>query len=464
MAGFATLGGDMLEQAASASLPSGGSGTPTTANPQLEIIQKLLAASQSGQTGKEPLTTFGTQVPQAVLPPAPVVNAPQVPQGSFQSKGEAQRAQKQANFNNIASIVKQGVDRIHQQKVQTMSADITRLLGALDGLNEAKSVGNQDAIKHNTDIINMLLDPTTPDGKKRIKAFQKAFNINLLGESKDTKSPEYQGLVKAYKDYSEAKAKGQDPLNPIAQRLTSAMPQREQLNPALQAQAAAIKAGLAPSANIQMQTAMKQIEVLQKAKSSDDKIAASKDIAKLYNTMKDVTSRRNLEGVMARIMSQGQLTEFKIRAAQGQTREKIAAMQSMLDQRLALMDKIAGNKQDSVVFNKVRDTAKELRERIKNNANKAAKDEAELDKQAKLGVFDRWRAGMSNADIDRLRQDGLAATFENNDLKNQLDGVEKQMKLLSTLGLMTAGSASDPEGMLLDQQADSDDSDDGGDN
>lgn len=251
MADFTSASGaDIFSSAATAGLvPPNASATPQ-ANPQ-EIINKLIASAQpnNGQVNGQPLTTFGAQPPQANIPPAAAVNAPQVPQGSFQSKGEAQRANKQALFNNVATIVKQGVDTVHQRKVAQVSQNVTRLLGALDGLNEAKASGNQEAIKHNMDIINMMLDPTTPEGKKRIKELQKAFNVNLLGESKDTKSPEYQGFLKAYKQYGEDKAAGKAAMNPIAQRLMAAMPQRAQLNPALAGQAAAVKAGIIPDAN-----------------------------------------------------------------------------------------------------------------------------------------------------------------------------------------------------------------------
>src|SRR5580692_7588597 len=96
-------------------------------NPQIaqaqaaQIIQALIQSRLGGGSG----ITMGPQMPSKPRLPQPPqqVGGPGIPQGSFQSTGERQRAQKQALFGTIANIV-QGAEKKHyDMKVDKIKAD-----------------------------------------------------------------------------------------------------------------------------------------------------------------------------------------------------------------------------------------------------------------------------------------------------------------------------------------------------
>lgn len=244
---------DILADAGSSLLmpPSQGGAVGQAGPPSVEQIRALISSGAlpppQGGSGGQNLTQFGIQPINPTPPVRMQQSSAQIPQGSFNSKGERVRAQKQALFGGIADITKKASDFFEDKKIRAMQMDTERLTSAMQGLNEAKASGDKEAIEHNTKIINDLM--TDP---KKVKAFQKAFNVNLLGESKDKESPEYKGMIAAYKKFGEDKAAGKSAVNPMAERLMGQMPQRIQANPQIAAQASMVKAGLIPSANAQL--------------------------------------------------------------------------------------------------------------------------------------------------------------------------------------------------------------------
>lgn len=275
---------DPLAEGASALLmpPGQGSSIGRTAPPDIEQIRQLISSGVLSPGGAGHLTQFGAQPIQPVAPVRMQHSEAAIPQGSFQSSGERKRAQKQALFSGVADITKKASDFFEDRKVRAMQMDTERLTSAMQGLNEAKATGDQEAIAHNTKLINDIMsDP------KKVKAFQKAFNVNLLGESKDKESPEYKGMIAAYKKFGDDTKAGKPSLSPVAQQLMGQMPQRVGVNPQLEAQASLVKGGVIPSANAQLTADVAVNKVMSDAQQKGYDRQSKEDIAHLLANTKD---------------------------------------------------------------------------------------------------------------------------------------------------------------------------------
>lgn len=239
------MAGEDLTAGASSSI---GAAQQSQQNPNaiLQLLQHLVQSGGAGQSKplEGGLVNFGTQVQQPQAPArigTPDIQYPNRP-GGYNTKGERQRDEKASLFHGIASTVRTFAEHETDKKVREMSLDTSRLMTAIQAHEAAAQSGDQAAAKQNADIINDMLG----DPKKR-KQFEKAFNVNLLGESKDKDSPEYKGFIEAFKKFKS----GESDLNPQAQKFVQQMPKTPQLNPQAQAQAQAVKAGVLPSADVQ---------------------------------------------------------------------------------------------------------------------------------------------------------------------------------------------------------------------
>lgn len=278
------------------------------AAPQLQAIVQLMA--QHGMLGGgQDLNglTFGSDPGQPVAPVR--AGTPDIqyarPQGSFQTVGERKRADSQALFHGVASTVKTAADYIQDKKVRSMSMDTNRLMSAMQGYNEAKASGDQEVMQHNSQIINdMMSDP------KKIKQFEKVFNVNLLGEHKDKNSPEYKGFLDAFKKFQQQGGKGgqgnQGNLNPRAALMMQQMPQRMQADPRLQALMAATKAGVLPTANAQLQANTEIGKALMTAQQKGYDRESKENIARLLADSRDKGTQAGiLKTVVSTIGRQG---------------------------------------------------------------------------------------------------------------------------------------------------------------
>jgi len=227
-----------------------GTSPPIGANsidlPQLDILAQSASNVVNRMTGgpNEPLLGLQPQVQKPTLPPLYQPPPPQFAQAGkeFESVGARKRADREAIISNIANTIKAGTDYIEAKKQRGLQMDIERLLSAQQGLAESQQIGDQAGIAKNTQIINdIVTDP------KKAKQLEKAFNISLVGGGKNQK--ENQAFSQAWMDYQKKQQAGdRTALSPQAQRLISSQPQRLQLSPQAQAQAAAIAAGLSPKA------------------------------------------------------------------------------------------------------------------------------------------------------------------------------------------------------------------------
>jgi hypothetical protein len=258
--------------------------------PQVLELLKRMIAQRGGQAPLEGgLVNFGSQVQQ---PKAPVrLGTPDISYanrpGGYQTTGERKRDEKQALFHGIASTVRTAADYMQDKKVREMSMDTERLMNAMQGYDAAKQSGDTAAAKQNADIINdMMSDP------KKIKQFQKAFNVNLLGEGKDKDSPEYKGLVEAFKKYKS----GESDLNPTAQKFMQSQPKTPQLSPEMQARAAAVKAKVLPTADTQVKAGVDQeknmVDLQKIISTSSDKVLTGDRLMKIAQMRADTTDKR----------------------------------------------------------------------------------------------------------------------------------------------------------------------------
>lgn len=240
------MAGEDLTAGASSSI---GAAQQSQQNPNavLQLLQHLVQSGGAGQ-GKPlegGLVNFGTQVQQPQAPArigTPDIQYPNRP-GGYNTKGERQRDEKASLFHGIASTVRTFAEHETDKKVREMSLDTSRLMTAIQAHEAAAQSGDQAAAKQNADIINDMLG----DPKKR-KQFEKAFNVNLLGESKDKDSPEYKGFIEAFKKFKS----GESDLNPQAQKFVQQMPKTPQLSAEAQARAQAVQQKVLPSADAEI--------------------------------------------------------------------------------------------------------------------------------------------------------------------------------------------------------------------
>jgi hypothetical protein len=237
---------DLLGGAASATLPQQGANTDA-----MEVIRRLQQARLGGGGGVSMQPQMGT--PKMPLPPIQI-QQPGIPQGPFASKGAAQRADKQALYSSLGNIVKAAETRHYDMKVQKLQKDIETMTGAIQGYNQAQSIGDKAAMEHNANVINSIV--TDP---KKAKEIAKAFevNINPMAEDKkkDKPDPAKDALKKVFSKDLQTFQQGGTPLTPQAQAIMRSMPMTAQMDPRAAATAELTKAKVLPSADEQLRFA-----------------------------------------------------------------------------------------------------------------------------------------------------------------------------------------------------------------
>jgi hypothetical protein len=424
---------DSVSRAASSAL---GMAIETTKSPSaIQELTKMIAQMTSGaDTGGVPMTSMQTQFSQPREPIRYISpGAAQVPQGSFETSGERQRAELQAGLNNIASFAKSGAEFLHQRRVRQMETDVTRLMGAFQGLEQAKSTGDKAAAKQNMDIINdMFNDP------KKVKAFQKAFDVKLLGDDKGKKTPEHQGLLAAVGKWKQGGGKESGQMNPIAEKFQKSFPVEQGISPQMLARIQAIKAGLLPNAGqvLQAQTEMTKVLAQYEGKALDRD--SREKIAKMLVDQKD----RGSAAAMARTLSQNR-SRKEVAQILASSRKQVAEIQlkGVQERNKVLQSKVkadSSNKALVDLLGKIDLRTKELRKNLEKSSEDdwifssqktkdLQKQVAEAERVQKLitnlagtkfgvdlseeGVADQQGAGTNNPDLTDDQINQLAPFF-----------------------------------------------------
>jgi len=270
-------------------LPGVNTNDPTgnTSNP-LAALQAVLA--RQPQAPGSGAVSSGIQIGQ----PAPLGNGlrpvPQAgpAQGEFSTKGGHQRASMGALVQSVQGVAAQAANQLEQHQNKILGQKFQTLVGSQKGIQAAQEMqqnaqkvlaqdpNNADAkammdnaqqmMQHNTTILNQLLDPTTPEGKKNIKLFEKGFGF----DDKNADTPERAAAIEAMK-------KQQPGLNSGAAGLLSNMPQGIGMSPQTQVQADMVKAGVTPKAATGGQVLKAQTDVA-KAETTDTQKKAELDL------------------------------------------------------------------------------------------------------------------------------------------------------------------------------------------
>jgi hypothetical protein len=402
----------------------------------------LALAASSAQQQPQPgagMTTMGP-APLAMPSPLPQVNKPIPPampqQNTFASVGARKRYDRHQLMNQIAQMVRGGSDYIQAKKNRALENDITRLMQAQEGIQQAKATLQQDpnnqdaqkAIKQNTGIINDI----TTDPKKA-KMIQKAFDIDLFGskggKNKNEQAALASAMTKWQQDKQQADKSGQtQPLNPIAQRLMGQQPMVQQLTQQAQQTAAAIKAGLIPDANHQSTESWQNLKTYSEAKTKEAEIASRDKIADDMVKARLAGQEKQYQASVSRYLSNEKIAE-----ANRVARVKVAQIQAAeWDKRIDILRK---NSSNNPVLKSLYNDANSLNTEMKTLTQENEKNQAELDKLrpgilgSMFGVKASSNAKMmqNKIDINNLRLQTL---------QGQLNEVRGKMMNLNQMGLL----------------------------
>lgn len=334
----------------------------------LTLLSGILA--KSGGTTMQPTSAQPSLPPRAgVADPTQAGNF--IPQGNFNSRGEHDRADAGAAMHSLANITRGAADYIHQKKTRDMQMSVERVMSAMDGLKEAKASGNKEAEQQNMQIINdMFSDP------KKVKMFEKAFNIPLVGDHKNKNTPEYQGLQSAMRKWQADKSQGKEQgLSPVAQKFMGQQPVRQGMDPRLAIIQQLTKDKVLPSGGEQLTAQVETAKTVQKALANENTVQGKKDVASMLVGAKDRATKAGILNAATREVGRSGAAEISGRYRLASVAK---AGQSMLEStmyRMAgnLLVKLAGeegaskevlnlSRQHQAVEAQVKDLTKKLKE------------------------------------------------------------------------------------------------------
>lgn len=234
--------------------PVGNSTTPLQS--LASILSRQPQATTPGSISAGPQIMQPTQIGQGGNRPVPPIGPAQ---GEFQTKGAHSRASMAALSNSVQGVVAKAQNAHDQTQNKILGQKFQSLVGSQKGIQAAQEMQQnaqkvlaqdpnnadakammtqaQDMLQHNTTILNQMLDPTTPEGKKNIKLFSKGFGF----DDKNADTPERAAAIEAMK-------KQQPGLSSGAAGLMSQMPQGIGMSPQTQVNAEMVKAGVTPKA------------------------------------------------------------------------------------------------------------------------------------------------------------------------------------------------------------------------
>jgi len=151
-----------------------------------------------------PVKTSGTTTP--TLPGAFQFNpkAPQMP--APQGHADARNQGIAKIITGVTGIVGKIVQAKKAEKQRDLAHDIERVMGAQDSMSQAQVIlqsdpNNKDA-KASLDKSKQIINDTISADPKKLKQFEKAFDINFLDPSKNT-TDEHGALKQASKSYAD---------------------------------------------------------------------------------------------------------------------------------------------------------------------------------------------------------------------------------------------------------------------
>jgi|SRR5579859_7430056 len=404
-------------------------------------IEDLLTQAASATQQMVPDNTGGTgsllsmQPTTTAPPPMPQFKPPDMQFGKagneFQTVGGRKRADRQALLHDVASLVKSGVDYHQQTKMYTLQNKIKTLLEAQQGLQEAKQSGDQEAIAHNTRIINTIWSD-----KKSLKDLTKAFSIDIF-DTKGKNKLENQALIGAWKDFSKKQQAGdKSALNPMAQRFMQSQPIRLGMSPEVQAQAAAIKAGVIPHADKLLQVNAENYKTIVGAKTSEDRTAGLENAAKIRAAATDKASQARLD--VANVQALGRLQAATIAYyARKYQADRVASTWDKrlqrIDEQIKIADKNATTNQNKLSQNawvqQMKGKAQMLNNRLKTLASEDDKLITELGKKGtKWGIFSTDALG--GKDRKQAQEKLMQNDVQRKLITDQLNNLEQQMNLV----------------------------------
>lgn len=265
-------------------------GDPSLGNtPQIDPRQLLQMLAQGrGQQGQG-TSSVGTSIPM----PTPIGNGPRPvgqtgpAQGEFATKGGHQRASMASLTQSVQSISNQAHNALEQHQNKQLGMKFQTLVGSQKGIQAADEMQKnaqtmlqqdpnsaegkqmletaQQMKQHNTTILNQLLDPTTPEGKKNIKLFNKGFGF----DDNNADTPERAAAIEAMKKTNPQMSQG-------AAGMMSQFPTGVGMSPQTQVQAEMVKAGVTPKAATGGQVLASQTQAA-KAGVTDEQKKAKQD-------------------------------------------------------------------------------------------------------------------------------------------------------------------------------------------
>src|SRR5579859_2786203 len=379
-------------------------------------IEDLLTQAASATQQMVPDNTGGTgsllsmQPTTTAPPPMPQFKPPDMQFGKagneFQTVGGRKRADRQALLHDVASLVKSGVDYHQQTKMYTLQNKIKTLLEAQQGLQEAKQSGDQEAIAHNTRIINTIWSD-----KKSLKDLTKDFSKKQQAGDKSA-------------------------LNPMAQRFMQSQPIRLGMSPEVQAQAAAIKAGVIPHADKLLQVNAENYKTIVGAKTSEDRTAGLENAAKIRAAATDKASQARLD--VANVQALGRLQAATIAYyARKYQADRVASTWDKrlqrIDEQIKIADKNATTNQNKLSQNawvqQMKGKAQMLNNRLKTLASEDDKLITELGKKGtKWGIFSTDALG--GKDRKQAQEKLMQNDVQRKLITDQLNNLEQQMNLV----------------------------------
>lgn len=208
------------------------------------------------------------------------------------------------------------------------------------------------------------------------------------------------------------------------------MPEREGLSPQAAAHAQAVKAGLEPSANVQIQAAAKAFGVLTKSKDTQERTSALTDIAKNYAQLRDQASKRQFESNMARTMKLGEIADVRFQADKYRADTMYEATKLRVD---ALKDML-GAKKGGILFGQLDKRYKDLQNNIKISQKEIADNQKELDKESASPWY-KEMVGINKTNLDdpaikKLNDQIKIQQWNLSDYEKQKQDLDQKMDVL----------------------------------
>lgn len=431
-------------------------------------IEDILSASSSAALPQQQpvpsnMTTMG---PEPLRPPTPLpqFQAPKMEFGKagneFQTVGGRKRADKEALFHGVASLIKSGADYVQARKNRALESDITRMISAQQGLHEAQAALEQnpndpkakEAVATNTAIINDI----TSDPKKS-KMLQKAFNIDIFGGGKNKN--ENAALASAMTKWRQDQSKqgAQPSLNPIAQKMQQSQPVRAEVDPQMAMQAQMIKMGLLPKAGEILTANTAATKMIMEAKTAEARIEGQQQAAKTLAEARKYGADKVVDA--ANIRSLGTQAAAMIRFKADTI--KTSAMLKAVEMRVDAMKDIARSKQGDKTVGNLYKEANILKGRAADLSKKRTDIESQLNKYASSsGVMGKIagvvgmgsKSTMTSEQATQLQKDLFTLKLEQQSVEGQWKDIQMRTDTYVKLGSMPdPQTVEDPENIFSDE-------------